>query len=351
MVSRIARFALVCTIALAGATPLRAGPQAGEVLIDRIAAVVGGHPILFSEVQQKVTRGPLVTVSDYPADETSQPFARALQDAVNFELVMQRAKELEIDVRDEEVDSEIKGFLESRGLEREGLQKYLDEQGLSYEDYKADFRDQMILRRFQGRVIAPLVKVTDKDVETYYLKKSGQTSDLLELTLRQILISVPAGSSDEVVQAKRQLALDVYKKLQDGMAFDEAVKVYSDDAKARETGGLMPGIKPRDLSGAIRSEVELLEVGQFTPPVRTSLGFHVFYLEEKQFAGGSEFEQQKRRLEMELKNVELALQTRRWLTEQRQRTKIEIVPDVQAAAATKPPVAAPAAPAAPAQSP
>lgn len=297
----------------------------GEVLVDRIAAIVDGHPILLSEVQQKVVKGPLVAVSDYPADESSAPYERALQDSINFELVMAKAKYLEIDVRDDEVDQEIKSFLEKRNVSRDDLDEHLAAAGQSYEDYRDDFKDQMVLRRFQGRVIAPLVKITDKDIETYYLKKAGSTSELVELVLRQILISVSATASDNVVQEKRKLAQEVHQRIVDGTSFPEAVKVYSDEASARENGGLMAPVKTRDLAPTIRAEVENLEVGKFTLPVRTSLGFHIFYLEEKRFAGSQEFQTKKNELEFELRNLELANQTRRWLTEQRQRSKVEIV--------------------------
>ncbi len=299
----------------------------GEVLVDRMVAVVDGHPILYSNVMDKVDKGPLVVVSEYPAEETAQPYERALQDSINFELVMAKAKDLEIDVRDDEVEAEIKSFLESRGLTRDGLLEHLTQQKMNYEDYKSDFRNQMILRRFQGRVITPLVKLTDKDVETYYLKKSGATSDLVELVLRQILVSVTATAAPEVIEAKRKLAKEVHQKLADGMGFPEAVKIYSDEEKARENGGLMGAVKVKDLAPQIRNEVEALDVGQFTAPVRTSLGFHIFFLEEKKFSGSREFLTQKKQLEFELRNLELANQTRRWLTEQRQKSKVEMVPE------------------------
>lgn len=315
---------LVLALLLASA-PLRA--VEGETLVDRVVAVVDGLPILLSDVQFKVAKGPLVSVSDYPAEESSPPYERALQDAVNFELVMIKAKDLEIDVRDDEVDQEIKSFLDKRGGTREELDQYLAGEGTTYEDYREDFKDQMVLRRFQGRVIAPLIKITDKDVEAYYLKKSGSTSELVELVLRQILISVAPTSSEDMIEAKRKLAQEVHQKLTDGTGFADAVKVYSDESSARENGGLMSAVKARDLASTIRSEVETLETGKFTPPIRTALGFHIFYLEERRFAGSQEYLSRKGELEFELRNLELANQTRRWLTEQRQRSKVEILPE------------------------
>ena len=125
----------------------------------------------------------------------------------------------------------------------------------------------MLLRRFQGRVISPLVKITDRDIETYYLTKSGGSAETVEISLRQILIEVAGDASAEVANAKEELVQEVYSKLQDGLPFVEAVKIYSDDREARGNGGLMQGIHLTDLAGTIRSSVEELEVGTFTPPV------------------------------------------------------------------------------------
>lgn len=297
-----------------------------EVLVDRVAGTVDGRPVLYSDIQQKVLKGPLVVVSDYPADESSPPFDRALQDALNYQIVLEKAKEMDIDVRDEEVDSEIASFLGTRGLSRDGLLEHLKQENMTYEDYRRDFRDQMILRRFQGRVIGPMVKVTDKDVETYYLKKVGTGADLVELVLRQILIAVPQGASEDVSLAKQKLAREVHQKLTGGMVFVDAVKVYSDEVSARDKAGSMAPVRAKDLASVIRVEVENLEPGQFSMPVRTALGYHIFLLEERRFSGGSDFREQKAQLEAELRGQELADQTKRWLIEQRQRSKIEIIP-------------------------
>jgi len=307
--------------------PAAAVPGPGETLLERVAAVVDGRPILFSEVKTKVDKGPLVVVSEFPLDESAPPFERALRDSINFTLVMSKAKDLDIDVRDDEVEAEMKSWLESRNLDRSGLMEHLAQSGMSYADYKKDFKDQMILRKFQGRVIAPLVKITDKDVETYYMKKAGAATDLLELVIRQILIAVPANAAPEVVEAKRKLAQEVYQKVVDGTVFVDAVKIYSDEAGARDSGGLMPPVKARDLASSIRSSVENLQVGQFTRPIKTSLGFHVFLLQQKKLTSSDDFITKKKQLEMELRTTELMDQTRHWLSEQLQKTKIEVLPN------------------------
>ncbi len=300
-------------------------PAQGEVLVDRIVAIVNQQPILYSQVQEKVKIGPLVVVSEYPANEKSASYERALNDAINFELIIQKSKELELDVEDGDVETEIDKLLESRGVSREQLMQYLKEQKKSYKEYKDDSRSFMILRKFQGRVIFPLVKITDKDVETYYLKKSGVSADLLTLSLRQIVIQVSSNMAPNVRDAKRALVEDVHKKLIGGMKFEDAAKIYSDDASAKENGGLMPKLRLKDLSSDLRKSIENLEPGQFSAPIKTSMGYHIFYLEEKAFAENQDFLKQKKNLSVELENIELINQTKKWLSEQRQRSKVTII--------------------------
>jgi parvulin-like peptidyl-prolyl isomerase len=280
---------------------------------------------LKSEVDEKVKSGPLVLVSDFPASESSEPFERALNDAINLQLVKNKAKELDIEVDDADVEAQIDKLLSSQNLTREGLTEFLRSQGKSYKDYKKDFHDQLLFRRFQGRAIAPAIKVTEKDVQAYFLKKSGSNPDMLQVSLRQLLVAIPGGSSEEFIKAKESLASEVYEKLKGGMDFVEAVKIYSDAPNARVDGGLLQGVSLKDLNDSIRKPLANLEEGQFSEPIRSPMGIHVFLLEAKKFLESPQFVNQKRELEYELRMQELNVEIARWLELERQRSKVEVL--------------------------
>ncbi len=299
--------------------------MAAEVLVDRVLGSVNGQPFLYSEVASKVQIGPLVTVSEFPATEQSPPFEQAMQDIINFQLVQQKAKELDLDVSDDELEAEIGEFLSGKGLDKRGLQTFLAKENKSYEDYKQDFRNQIILGRFQRRVIAPLIKVTDKDLETAYLKRSGAASDLVELILRQIVIQIPEGSGQVIAEAKRALALEARSKIEAGVSFADAVKLYSDDREKANNGGLMGGVRLKDLTPAIRKEIERLDVGGVTAPIEIGSSFLIFKVEDRKVTLGKDMQKKKIELEAEIRSAELASQTRRWLAEQRQRSKIDVI--------------------------
>lgn len=295
-----------------------------EVLVDRLVAVVNGEPLAYSEVMEKVKKGPLVSVVAYPAKNTDSQFEIALQDLINFKLIMQKSVELDLDIGDEQLLSEIEQFVARRNLTMEGLQSALFQQGISFEEYKKDFRNQMILNKFQGRVILPTVKVSDKDIEVYYLETSGNKLENVQLTLRQLFIDLRPDLGESVVKGKRELANRVHKELMEGMSFEKAVKIYSDSANAQQ-GGLMPPLYLKDMARVFQKAIKPLKEGEFSEPVAIASGIYFFYLEKRSFAGSEDYKKRKSKLSFDLRRLEVGKQTIKWLKDQRRKSKIMII--------------------------
>ena len=311
---------IVLLMMISVTTPL----SAAEVLVDRIVGLVNSVPILRSEIQEKIRRGQVVLVSSYPAPKDADDQVKALEDEINFELVMQKVDQLDLNVSDTELDTEIAAFLKRRKLSMDGLLEALHQQGVNFEEYKSDFRKQMVMRKFQGRVIQPLIKITDKDLEGYLLRKSGSTSDNLSVTLRKIFIRNNSSTS-AVARGKESRVQQIYSKLKSGMNFEEAAKLYSDDADVQTTGGLMSPVKLNELSANIKKEIAPLNEGGFTKPIESDAGYFIFALEKKNFLRDKNFQAQKQKLEYELRNEELERQTQKWIIAQRSRSKIEVI--------------------------
>ncbi|MBF0441746.1 MAG: SurA N-terminal domain-containing protein [Oligoflexales bacterium] len=296
----------------------------GEILLDRLVAEINGEPLTYIEVMEKIKNGPLVEVDSYPATETDTPFLIALNDLINMKLIMQKAHELDIDAKDENVEIEIERFLSNRKLNKQELLGMLQNQGKTYEEYKENFKNQMILNQFQGRVILPAVKISDKDIEIYYLKKTENTVSNVKLILREIYVKIPSNAMESIKAGKKELIEKVYNDLKNGLSFKEAVKIYSESERVKNEG-IMPPIYLKDLSKVFQGAIERLEEGEFTTPIQVSGGFYIFYLEKKSFAGSEEFERQKKELEFSLRREEVTKQTVQWLKDQRRRSKIKIL--------------------------
>lgn len=298
-----------------------------EILVDRLVAEVNGEALTYSQVMNKVKRGNVVEVGAFPAKPEDPPFEIALQDLINQTLISQKIEEVGLEVTDDKVDKQIDSFLERRGLDRTGLMDALRQQGASYDDYFEDFRKQMLFKQFQGRFILPAVKISDKDIEIFYFKMLGSTPESLKLKLRQLVIKIEEDAPDSVKQEKTKLLQSITEKLNRGMAFADAVKIYSEAPGASDDGGLMPPMLLKDMAPALVNAIGPLEVGEFSKPVALGSRFYLFYLEGKELSDTSDFESKKKNLEMKLREREANRETLRWLENQRNISKIKILRD------------------------
>jgi peptidyl-prolyl cis-trans isomerase SurA len=298
-----------------------------EILIDRISAIVDTRPILYSDIKRKVDVGPLVIVSDHPAPKDSSNEVKALNDSVNLELVLGASRDLDIEVSDADLDQEINRFLEEQKMTKDKLVELLKNEGETFERYKIDFKNNMTLRRFQRKVIAPAIKITDKDIETYYLSQSNSgAADLVEVTLRQLVIKIDSSTNIELQQTKKNLADDVYQKLRSGLDFSEAIGLYSDVKANNENQGKLT-LKIKDLALNIRDAVDPLKNGEFTKPIASGNNLIIFQVVDKKLTVNKEFETKRAQLEQELKLLELRNQTNKWLDDQRQKVTIRFIND------------------------
>ncbi len=280
-------------------------------LVDKIVAVVGDQPILHSEAKAKTDGGQLVIVSDHPAAPTATRLVRAINDLINMQLIRRALAEHDLDVSDAEVEREIAAFLKQKGLARADLDVFLHSQGKTYELYQLDFKNQLVLRKFHGALIVPTIKITAEDIKTYYLKKSGHVGDLVTFDLQQIFV---AGKD------KKQIK-EAYRRLQAGAPFDVVSELYHD----QQSSAVMTGVQLQDLSPTLRRALRTLPEGRFSAPLETKAGQHIFYVVKRRVSSDTAFAANKDELELELKQLELASQTRKWLQKQRGETNIKLL--------------------------
>ncbi|MEI8025373.1 MAG: SurA N-terminal domain-containing protein [Pseudomonadota bacterium] len=287
-------------------------------LIDRVVAVVDGVPILQSEVDEKIKKGPLVALSDWPSEESSPQNQRALNDLINVKLVLKKADELELNVEEADLESQISKLLSSQGADKKALDDFLKQQGKTYDQYKEDFKHQMIVRRFQGRVIMPLVKITERDIQSHYLKVSGNSAQSARVDLKQMSFQLTGNPNLDA--SKLKTAKDVVLRAKKGEDFMNLAKVYAD---AQTT---LKDLKTSDVVGSIRQAISSLGIGDVSEVVQVGKQAFIFQVEKQELSGDSNFMAKKEEIENDLRAKEIDSQTRRWLEIERERRKLVLIP-------------------------
>lgn len=128
--------------------------------------------------------------------------------------------------------------------------------------YKAEIRE--ITKPVRTRFGYHIVKVTDKR------KARGQVK------VAHIMLTIPRGTSSEVVKQKKQQINEIYHKAKQGESFSHLAKEYSEDKGSARRGGELPWFGAgRMVEEFEKAAFDLESNGEISQPVRTAFGWHL----------------------------------------------------------------------------
>jgi peptidyl-prolyl cis-trans isomerase SurA len=285
---------------LAAQQPTVPAPS-GPTPLDAIVAVVGDQPITRFDLQERVLGKIQRKEVPQPASDSA---ARALErnvlsDMVEEELLIQKAKELKVEVPDADitpmVDRQVKDTRSRFATETEFRTALAQASLGTPEEYRKflieQYRRQALLERTirkltQDGKIVP-INVTDSEiVATFEREKEFLPPKPASVTFKQIVIAPqPTAAAKEVARVKAESLL---AQLKSGTDFEKLAKRESMDPLTRETGGDL-GWARRDqnvpefdrwlFGGPFQAA---LQPGQLSPVVQTPYGFHIIRVDRVQ---------------------------------------------------------------------
>jgi peptidyl-prolyl cis-trans isomerase SurA len=287
---------LLCSAIPAVGMAQKAADPLRSVAVDKVAAVVGTHPVLMSEVLDRIamlrSQG-----AEVPPDSAGQmAMARdVLNIIIDEEALIAAAKQFKIDVPETDVNTNVeKKFKEIRArvksdpewrsaLKREGFgtegefRKYLadgerrsEQQRIGIDSLKA-----------HGRFSAP-VQVTEKEIDDGIEKvKDRLPKRPTAISFKQVVIAPRANAANEKLALdKAQAILDEVKK---GGDFEQIAKRESMDPGPKERGGDLGWNRRGVMVPEFDRAMFAFGPGQIVPVViKTTLGYHVIKVDRVQ---------------------------------------------------------------------
>lgn len=302
----------------------------GRDTIDGVLVTVAEDVILLSDLQRALRASSDGQTTLLPTGELRggalgpRDAEIILESLVNQKVLGQRVKEMGIDVGPDELESEINAFLKQQDVTREEFERELAKEGETVDSHREEFRNQLETQRFIGRVIRPLVTVTEDEVKNFYMQQVGAAANPTQkVKLRSLMINVPADLQESQRQAKQERVANIRKEVDSGATFASMVKLYSESPDALKTEGLLPARPVRDLPAELQTRLKEIKPGQVVGPLQ--LGSSVFYFEFLGFEidNAGEFQAQKAQWENRL--LELKFKERLDDYVRAERTKIKIV--------------------------
>jgi peptidyl-prolyl cis-trans isomerase D len=162
--------------------------------------------------------------------------------------------------------------------------------------------------------VAAGVPVTQADLQAYYNQHSDEFRIPETVTVRHILIKTPTPDADgkvdpKAVEAAKAKAEDVQKQLKAGGNFADLAKKYSDDPGSAQEGGLLPPLTKGRTVPEFEQAAFTTPKGQTTDIIRTSYGFHIIQVEDRQNARVKPLDEVKAQIEPAIKQQKAAVAT------------------------------------------
>ena len=207
-----------------------------------------------------------------PKADLAQRQKDMLRDMIDQQLLLSRAKELGLNA-DAEVIRRLDDIRKQNKMESlDDLEKAARSQGVSFEDFKAQIRNQILQQEVVRDEVGRKLQMTQTEEQKYYDEHKAEFQQPEQVRLSEILVPLPETATPaEIAQAEAK-ANDIKSQVMKGGDFAELAKKYSGGPSAAQ-GGDLGQFKRGALAKVLEDQTFALPVGDSTQPVRTRQGY------------------------------------------------------------------------------
>jgi peptidyl-prolyl cis-trans isomerase SurA len=309
-------------------------------IVEEIIARVNNQIITRSEYDRE--REQLKTeVQQQDAANADKLFAERQKDVlrglVDQQLLLDKGKDLGI-TADTELVKKLDEMRKQMNLDSmEELEKAATSQGISYEDFKQNLRNQIITQQVIGREVGQHLTVTKEEEQKFYNEHKAEMAQPEQIKLSEILVALkrpaaaagqkPADASDDPkdIAAAEAKANDLLAQIRKGESFEDIAKKNSDGPSAAQ-GGDLGFFKRGTLAKELEDKTFAMKAGDVTDAIRTKQGFVILKVVEHHDAGIPSMKEMEPRLQDAIYMDKLQPALRAYLTKLREDAFIDYKP-------------------------
>jgi peptidyl-prolyl cis-trans isomerase SurA len=280
-----------------------------------------------------------------------------LRDLIDQQLLLEKGKDLGI-TADTDLIKKLDEMRKQMNLDSmEELEKAAQSQGISYEDFKQNLRNQIITQKVIGQEVGSHLNITKEEEQKFYEQHKSEMEQPEQVRLSEILAAVqkpvpkaaadaasaaappasdktpntapaagsaaPSPTEDELLAAGQDKANALLEQIKKGTPFEEVAKKSSDGPSAAQ-GGDLGLFKRGTLSKELEDRTFAMKAGEVTEVIRTKQGFVILKVTEHQMAGIPTFKQMEPRIQDALYYEKLQPALRVFLKKLREEAYIDV---------------------------
>jgi peptidyl-prolyl cis-trans isomerase SurA len=325
-----------------------AAPVIADTVVEEIIARVNNDIITSSEFQR--SRNQMLNEAKEKFGAQADQVVKSkekdvLRDMIDQALLVQKGKDLGITgdtdliKRLDEMRKQMNlEAVEDSGNGQTSLQKAAEQQGVDWEDFKQNMKNQIVTQQVIGHDVGSRLQITDGEVKQYYNDHQKEFDQPEQVRLSEILVApTPPINADtntkkeeipptpEQLTAAEQKAGDLMAQIKGGAKFEDVARKSSDGPTAAQ-GGDLGYFKRGMLAKELEEKTFSLKPGDVTDVIRTRQGFILLKVTEHNDAGMIPLKQVEPQIQETLYLEKIQPALRAYLTKLREDAYIDIKP-------------------------
>jgi peptidyl-prolyl cis-trans isomerase SurA len=314
-----------------------ASPASERRVVDRVAATVNGEVVTLLEVIERsgdaYTRARELPAGQVRDRTSAEALRRGLDTIVAEKLLEAAAKQLEIEVTEDQVDAAVADIKQRNGFDDAQLDLALAQQGQDRKQFREQMRKEIQTLSLMQYKVRSKIRVSDEDVRAYYQAHPGEFAGAEEVRVRHIFFPLPQGTQEAEAARVRADAERALARIRAGEKFEAVAKEMSKGPSADE-GGDLGWVRRGTIEKALEDVAFRLKEGETSGVLRVGPGLHLLQAADRRLGGGRDFDAVKEEIRERLAMEQFATYRDQYVAELRRGAAIQIrVPELDVAAA------------------
>jgi len=291
-------------------------------LVNGIKAVVQDSVITMQEVERlalpaiDVLRKQHRNQPEVFQQRLAETLAESLEQLVEIQLILHDFKAAGYNLPEGIIDEAVEERIRTRYGDRSKLIKSLQAQGITFERFRQQIREQFIVEALRGKNISSEVIISPHKIETYYLANKEKFRVPDQVKLRMIVLNRNVAAEEP---APRTLADEILRQIKEGAAFSEMASIYSQGSQ-RGQGGDWGWVDRGVLRRELAEVAFTLKVGQPSEVIETPEALYLMLVEDKRASDIKPLSEVREEIERTLQTEERARLGRLYINRLKQKS-------------------------------
>lgn len=241
----------------------------------KIAVVVNKDVITYQDIQDRA-RLILMTSGVQNTPEMLKTVEQQVKKSlIDEKIQLQAARLQKVFVADVDIEEALKSIAKDNQMTVEQMTVLFKEKGVNIQTLKDRLRAQISWARTVREAFGAIVQISETEIQNK-LQQLQDNENKEQFELMEIFLSVENPSKQSAVA---QEASKIYQQLQQGAHFHVMAQQFSESTTS-SVGGYMGWFASGQIDPTLEPEIVKLKPGEFTPPIRTSMGYKIILLKD-----------------------------------------------------------------------